>query len=85
MVDLTNSSGLNYDVSFTGNSDNSQQIASLERDLRDANGRFDYYSHEIRNFTDNTSATYRSNCTSALNNATQKAASIANKIQQLQK
>lgn len=72
-------------VSFTGNSDNAQQIASLQSDLNAANRDIDYYTREIRNFTDGTSNTYRANCTSALNRATQKAADVASKIQQLKK
>lgn len=72
-------------ISFTGNSDNLQQIASLQSELNVANRDIDYYTREIRNFTDKTSNTYRTNCTSALNRATQKAADIVSKIQQLKK
>lgn len=72
-------------ISFTGNNDNSQQIASLQSDLNAAKGDIDYYTREINNFTDKRSNTYRANCISSLNRATQKAADIANKIQQLKK
>lgn len=71
-------------ISFTG-SDNSQQIASLQSDLNSAKHDIDYYTREINNFNDKTSSTYRSNCLSALNRATQKAAELSNKIQQLKK
>lgn len=72
------------DISFTGN-DNSQQIASLQSDLSRAKHDIDYYTREINNFNDNTSSTYRSNCLSALRRATQKAAELSDKIQQLKK
>lgn len=82
-------SALNSDshsnVSFMGSEDNADKIASLERDLRTANGNIDYYSKEISNFNEHTSNTYRSNCESALRQATKKAAEIAEKISDLRK
>ena len=75
--------GNGKDIIFTGNSDNSQQVASLQSELNKANNDIDYYTREIRNFTDKTSATHKSNCTSALNRATKKAVEVANKIKQL--
>lgn len=71
------------DISFTGG-DNSQQIASLQTDLNKAKHDIDYYSKEINQFDDNTSSTYRSNCLSSLNSATQKAKDLASKIEKLQ-
>jgi len=75
-------SGISELVSFTGN-DNSEKIKSLESELAKANHDIQYYLREINNFTDKTSNTYRSNCQSALNRATQKAADIASRIQNL--
>ena len=70
------------DISFTGN-DNADKIASLQSDLRTAQHNADYYSKEINNFTDDTSATYRNTCTSRLNEATNKIKDIQSQINQL--
>ena len=73
----------NHDISFTGNSDNSSELASLQQELRKAQHDVDYYSGEINNFNDKTSSTYRSTCESHLNNATSRIRDIKSKISRL--
>ena len=69
-----------YNIAFTGNSD---KIESLQKELREAQGNVDYYTKEINNFTENTSATYRSTCQSNLNEATSKIKDLLSKIKNL--
>lgn len=68
-------------ISFCG--DNTDAIKYQQERLNDANHDIKYYEREIRNFNENTSETYRSNCISKLQQATSKAKDAAAKIQSL--
>lgn len=69
-----NNSQNGYNVSF-GASD-----TSLERDLRQAQTDIDYYERKIRNFTDDTTNTYKRNCLANLTSAVKKANEITSKL-----
>ena len=75
-------SGISEDpISFCG--DNTDAIKYEQERLNAANHDIEYYEREIRNFNERTSATYRSNCISKLQQATSKAKEAAAKIQSL--
>lgn len=80
--DITNDSN---GITFTGSNDNSSKIQSLERDLEKAKHNVDYYSNQIDNFSEKTSATYQETCRSRLNEATSKIRDITSQIERLKK
>lgn len=56
---------------------------SLQYDLRQAQKNVDYYQHEIENFTDNTTETYKNNCKSHLKKALEKVKDISEELEKL--
>lgn len=73
------------DIAFTGSNDNSRKIQSLEKDLEKAKHNVDYYSNQISNFSEKTSATYQATCRSRLNEATSIIRDITSQIERLKK